>query len=65
MTAAEIALAALTPAERLRIISMREASHLSGLSIDSLERRHGSKIIKLSPRRKGMRLADALQLPAE
>jgi hypothetical protein len=44
---------------------MREASHLSGLSIDSLERRHGSKIIKLSPRRKGMRLADALQLRIE
>jgi hypothetical protein len=49
-------------AERRRIISMKEAARLSGLSGDTIRRRHADKIIKLSPRRCGMRLEDALNL---
>jgi hypothetical protein len=48
--------------ELRRIVSLKEASRLSGLSIDTLKRRHAAKIIKLSPRRCGMRLEDALNL---
>jgi hypothetical protein len=52
----------LSPLELLRIIEMDEAEHLSSLSKDTLERKHSEKIIKLSPRRNGMRVADALML---
>jgi hypothetical protein len=37
-----------------------EASRLSGLSIDTIKRRHKDKIIELSSRRRGLRLRDAL-----
>ena len=43
-----------------RIVSLREASELAGISEDTLRRIHGDKIIRLSPRRLGMRLKDAL-----
>jgi len=45
-----------------RIISMQEAEDVSDLSADSWKRHHPDKIIKLSPRRRGMRLRDALML---
>lgn len=45
-----------------RIISLRQASEIAGLSIDTLRRQHGSKIVKLSVRRCGMRLADVLAI---
>jgi hypothetical protein len=48
--------------ELQRIVSMEEAARLSGMSIDTLKRRHAEQIIKLSPRRLGMRLRDALRL---
>jgi hypothetical protein len=48
--------------ELQRIVSLRQASDLSGLSEDTLRRRHADKIIKLSPRRNGMRVRDALML---
>ena len=48
--------------ELQRITSLQEASHLSGMSIDTLKRRYTEKIIRLSPRRLGMRVRDALQL---
>jgi hypothetical protein len=51
--------------ELQRIASMEEASHLSGLSIDTIKRRHSHKIIQLSPRRRGMRVRDALMLKEE
>jgi hypothetical protein len=51
--------------ELRRIIDLKEASRLSGLSIDSLKRHHRSKFIQLSERRCGMRIADALMLSAE
>jgi hypothetical protein len=48
--------------ELQRIVDLRKASELSGLSIDSIKRHHSDKIIELSPRRRGMRLHHALSL---
>jgi hypothetical protein len=45
-----------------RIVSLAEAASLSGLSVDSLRRFHGDKILTLSPRRKGMRIKHALMM---
>jgi hypothetical protein len=55
-------LKSVPPLELLRIAQMPEAEHLSGLSEDSIERHHPEKVVKLSPRRKGMRVIDALML---
>jgi hypothetical protein len=52
----------LSKVERLRIVTMAEAARLAGLSEDSLRRHHRQKILKLSPRRDGMRVEDALML---
>jgi hypothetical protein len=52
----------LPPLELLRVAPMQEAERLSGVSEDSLERNHHDKIIHLSKRRKGMRVAHALML---
>jgi hypothetical protein len=48
--------------ELQRILTLAQASEVSGLSVDSLKRHHASKIIALSPRRQGMRVVDALML---
>jgi hypothetical protein len=45
-----------------RIISLQEAEELSDLSPDTWKRRFPDKVIKLSPRRLGVRLRDALML---
>jgi len=48
------------PAED-RVVSLGEAAHLAGVSTDTLRRCHARKeikIIKLSPRRVGVRLSD-------
>jgi hypothetical protein len=52
------------PAEREldRIISLQEAEKISSVSVDSWKRNHPEKIIKLGPRRLGIRLRDALLL---
>jgi hypothetical protein len=55
----------LTALELERIVTLEEASRLSSLSEDSLRRYCGDKIIKLSTRRDGMRVRDALMLAAE
>jgi hypothetical protein len=52
----------LSPLELSRIIELPEASRLSSLSIDTIKRRYKDKLIKLSPRRLGIRLRDALLL---
>jgi hypothetical protein len=46
--------------ERQRILTLKEAAHLKGVSVDTLKRRYSHKILRLSPRRKGMRVRDAL-----
>jgi hypothetical protein len=45
-----------------RIISLQEAAKVSDLSADSWKRHHQDKLVKLSPRRLGVRLRDALML---
>lgn len=48
-----------------RIISLREAEQISSLSADSWKLNHPDKIIRLSPRRVGVRLRDALMMNAD
>lgn len=55
-------IAELPLVERLRIVPLAEAARLAGISQDGLLRHHRDKIIKLSPRRLGMRQGDALML---
>jgi hypothetical protein len=50
--------------EMRRICSLQEASRLCGLSDDTLRRVYRDKLIKLSKRRWGMRVGDALNLTA-
>jgi hypothetical protein len=50
------------PKEWWAFVTLEEASKVSTLSIDTLERNHPDKIINLSRRRKGMRLGHALNL---
>ena len=45
-----------------RIVPLKQAAEVSSLSEDTLKRRFPDKIIKLTQRRLGMRLADALLL---
>jgi hypothetical protein len=45
-----------------RVVDLKEASRLSGLSVDTIKRHHRDKVIDLSPRRRGMRVRDALML---
>lgn len=52
----------LSAIERERIVSLPEAARLRGCSIDTLKRNDANKIIRLSPRRVGMRVRDALNL---
>jgi hypothetical protein len=56
--------AELTPIELERIVSLEEAARLGGVSTDTLRRNYPEKILQLSPKRRGMRLRDALRLPA-
>jgi hypothetical protein len=55
----------LPPLELLRIAEMPEASRLAGVSEDTLQREHPDKVVRLSKRRKGMRVAHALMLASE
>jgi hypothetical protein len=52
----------LPPLELLRIVPMPEAERLSGLSEDTIRRRYPDKVHKLSMRRSGVRVVDALML---
>ncbi len=45
-----------------RIISLPEAEKVSSLSVNSWKRHHADKVVKLSPRRLGVRLRDALMI---
>jgi hypothetical protein len=45
-----------------RVVTLRQAAEMSSLSEDTLRRRYAELIIKLSPRRSGMRLSDVLSL---
>jgi hypothetical protein len=45
-----------------RIISLDEAAEIAGISTDTLRRRYGHLIIRISPRRRGIRLRDVLSI---
>jgi hypothetical protein len=45
-----------------RIISLHEAAEIAGVSTDTLRRRYGHLVIRLSPRRVGIRLRDVLSI---
>jgi hypothetical protein len=53
---------ALSPVELARIVPISEAVRLSGISEDGWRRHHRGKLVRLSPRRVGVRLRDALLL---
>jgi hypothetical protein len=54
---------ALSPEQELnRILPLEQAAEICSLSADTLRRRHPDKLIRLSPRRVGIRLRDALML---
>jgi hypothetical protein len=53
----------LSVVERKRIISMDQAERLSSLSEDGWREHHPDKVVRLSPKRVGVRLEDALFLP--
>jgi hypothetical protein len=48
--------------ELQRIVPLQEACRLLNVSKDTIRREFKDKIVKLSPRRYGMRLCDALKL---
>jgi hypothetical protein len=54
----------LSELELQAIVPLLKAAELSSLSVDTLRRRHRDRILKLSPRRAGMRVRDALMLKA-
>ena len=54
----------LSPERELdRIVSLEQAARLCSLSADTIKRRHGDRLVQLSPRRVGIRIRDALLLP--
>jgi hypothetical protein len=55
----------LSPLELMRIVPLREAARLSGLSLRTLHTSFRDKFVHLSKRRLGMRVRDALMLPPE
>jgi hypothetical protein len=48
-----------------RIITLEQAAEISGISPDTWRRRYPEKIIRLSPRRVGVKLKHALMLQQE
>jgi hypothetical protein len=45
-----------------RIALLKEVAQLTGLHVDTIKRNYRNKIIRISARRLGMRIEDALQL---
>jgi hypothetical protein len=45
-----------------RIITLQESEKVNTLSPDSVKRHHADKLVRLSPRRLGIRLRDSLML---
>ena len=43
-----------------RIVSLKEAARLRGTSVDTLRRRFSHKFVRISPRRLGMKIRDAV-----
>jgi hypothetical protein len=54
--------ALLAGIEAQRIISLKEASRLAGVSVDTLRKHYHNLIVRVGPKRVGMRLSDVLSL---
>ena len=52
----------MTDIELDRIVTLKRAAELMGVSVDTIYRNHRDKIIHMGPRRSGMRMRDALLL---
>ena len=52
----------LTPLELERVLPMTEACEQTSLSADTLQRRYPELIVRLSPRRKGIKLRNVLAI---
>ena len=52
----------LSALERERVLGKAETVRVSGMSWDTIRRNHGDKIIRLSPRRVGVKLRDVISL---
>ncbi len=55
----------LSALELNRIAGLPECEHFSSVSEDTMRRVHPDKIVRISPRRVGMRVGDALNLPLQ
>jgi hypothetical protein len=62
-TLTRISLAGLTPLDRLKRIPVREAAAFNNLSEDTFKRHYAHLIEKISPRRRVVKLGDAIDLP--
>lgn len=51
-----------TEVQLMRIINIRQAAELAGVSTRTMQRIHADKIIRISPGRLGMRVRDALMI---
>jgi hypothetical protein len=51
--------------EMERIVPLAEAARLRGVSVDTLRRRFSHQFIRVSPRRLGMRVRDAIAATAD
>jgi hypothetical protein len=56
-------LAALTPLELLKKVSIKEAAAMNDLSPDVFRRHYGHLVKKISPRRCAVTIHDAITLP--
>lgn len=45
-----------------RVLSLKEAAHITSTSIDTLRRNHADRIRKISARRYGMKLRDVISI---
>jgi hypothetical protein len=52
----------LSALELMRVASMPEIERLTGLSHDTITKHHSDKLVRVSPRRIGMRVKDALAI---
>ena len=52
----------LSPLELERVLPMAEVCAFTTLSEDTLERRYGHLIVRLSPRRRGMKVRNILAI---
>jgi hypothetical protein len=51
-----------TAVQLMRIVNLRQAAELAGVSARTMQRVHADKIIRISPGRLGMRVRDALMI---